>query len=386
MAVVTDARTTGNVLAAQRVVDMADEILDLEPNAAPLTVITKRLDSRPAMDPLFSWLNDELESRFAVINGAQTSTELTLVVDDSTHVPAESLVKVPRTGEIMFVASKASATDLTVVRGFSGTTAAALNDDDPLYLIGVAEDENSTSQTTISHNPTKVDNYTQIFKKSVEASGSWLSSSNITNTHDWNHQRKVQAIEHLVDVELAFLFGGAATVAGTDGARRTTGGVLSFATQNNQDAAGALTEAEWETFLRTLFRYGSQKKTVFASPLVISVLNAYSSGKLVTAVGDETYGVKVMNMVSAHGEVTLVKHNLLQGAIYGGYAIALDFAKGKLAYRFLNGSGPGGSRDTKLYTNRQTPDKDGRKDEWITEAGLQFGLPKVHGVLTGVTS
>jgi hypothetical protein len=385
MAVVTNARTTSNVLAAQRVVDMADDILLLEPSAAPLTTITKRLASKPAVDPLFSWLNDELDSRFAVVNGGQSSTQNPITVDDSTIIPEHSLVKVPRTGELIYVSTKASDTTFAASRGYGGTTAAALLDDDPLYLIGVADEENSTSEVATSSNPTKVDNYTQIFKKSVQASGSWLSSSNITNTHDWSHQRKKQAIEHLVDIELAFLFGAASTVAGTDGPRRTTGGVLSFATQNNQDAAGTLTEAEWETFLRTLFRYGSQKKVVFASPLVISVLNAFSSGKLVTSVGDETYGVKVMNLVSAHGEVTLVKHNLLQGAVYGGYAIALDFGKGDLAYRFLNGSGPGGSRDTKLFTNRQAPDLDGRKDEWITEAGLQFGLPKVHGVLTGVT-
>lgn len=390
MAVVTGARTSGNVLSAQRVIDMARDILLLEPDAAPITVITKSIENggrtRAALDPLFSWMNDELDTRFATVNGAQNSAVTNLVVVSSDYIPTHSLVKVPRTGEIMSVTSKADSTHATVVRGFAGTSAANLLDQDPLYVIGVAADENAQSETFVSTNPTKVDNYTQIFKKSVQASGSWLSSSNVTATHDWDHQRKKQAIEHLKDIELALLYGTPSTQAGiAEGPRRTTGGVLYYATQNNQDAGGTLTEAEWEQFLRTLFRYGSQNKTVFAAPLVVSVLNAYSSGKLVTSVGDETYGVKVMNLVSAHGEVKLVKHNLLEGAVYGGYAIAVDFANGDVQYRYLNGSGPGGSRDTKLYTNRQETDRDGLKDEWISECGLQFGLPKVHGVLTGVT-
>jgi hypothetical protein len=391
MAVATGARTTGNVHQSQRVIDMHKEILLLEPDAAPLTVFLKQIYNGgrrvAAKDPLFSWFNDELEARFdAINNGAGYASGATsLVVDNGPVFPTESLVKVPRTGEVMFVSSVSTNT-LTVVRGFGGTTAAALVDNDPLYVIGIADDEDSLSPDNRSENPTKVDNYTQIFKRSVRASGSWLSSSNITSVHDWDHQRKKVAIEHLKDIELSFLFGGPSTQAGTEGPRRTTGGVTHFATQNNQDAGGALTEAEWETFLRTLFRYGSQKKVVLVSPLVLSVLNNYAAGRLQTNVGATTYGVKVMNMVSAHGEVTLVKHNLLEGATYGGYAIALDLKFGNVAYRYLNGDGPGASRDTKLATNIGTPDRDGRKDQWLSECGLQFGLPKAHGVLFGVTS
>jgi hypothetical protein len=387
MAGVIGSRDTSNVLAAQRVIDMHKSILLLEPDAAPLTVVTKQIYNgarrKAAMDPKFSWLEDELEVRFATVSGAQTSVDTTIETVDGSVVPAESLVKVPRTGEILFVSS-VSGNNLTVTRGFAGSTAAALNDQDPLYVLGVADEEGSTSQPARSNNPAQVDGYTQIFKKSVEASESWRSSSNITTVHDWAHQQKKEGIEHLVDIELAFLFGKPSTVAGTDGPRRTTGGILHYATANNTAIGGALTETAWETFMRSLFRYGSKKKVVFAAPLVISALNGFSSSKLQTVVGADTYGVKVMNLVSAHGEVTLIKHNLLQGAVYGGYAVAVDFGA-EIAYRFLNGAGPGESRDTKLKTNRQTPDRDGRKDEWISECGLQFPSPDKHGVLTGIT-
>jgi hypothetical protein len=44
------------------------------------------------------------------------------------------------------------------------------------------------------------------------------------------------------------------------------------------------------------------------------------------------------------------------------------------------------SRDTKVLPNRQPNDQDGSKDEYLSEVGLQFGLQRTHGVLTGITS
>ena len=52
-------------------------------------------------------------------------------------------------------------------------------------------------------------------------------------------------------------------------------------------------------------------------------------------------------------------------------------------YRFLSNK-KRGSRDSSVRTNIQPPDADGRKDEWLTEAGLQFGSEKRHGYLMGV--
>jgi hypothetical protein len=44
------------------------------------------------------------------------------------------------------------------------------------------------------------------------------------------------------------------------------------------------------------------------------------------------------------------------------------------------------SRDTKILTNRQPRDQDGRKDELLTECGCQVKMQQTFAVLTGVTS
>jgi hypothetical protein len=51
-------------------------------------------------------------------------------------------------------------------------------------------------------------------------------------------------------------------------------------------------------------------------------------------------------------------------------------------YRYLQNKR--GSRDSHIYTEIQNNDVDGRKDEWRTEAGMQFGLEKRHGKLVNI--
>ena len=53
---ITGARNTNNILAAKRVVDMSNEIALLEPNAAPLTVLMKRIDGKKktAINPKYN--------------------------------------------------------------------------------------------------------------------------------------------------------------------------------------------------------------------------------------------------------------------------------------------------------------------------------------------
>jgi hypothetical protein len=397
MTVIAGQRTTGNVASEQREIDLSKPILLLEPEAAPVTVISKMIRNggniTAAKDSTFYWDEDELETRFDAINHTEEySTEATaLVVDTPSVFYKGALVKIPRTGEIVLVTAVTEGeSKLTVTRGYSGSTAAKIKDNDQLFVIGLVAEEGDTSPEARTFNPTKKTNYTQIFRKSVEATGTWLSSSNMTSPHDWSHQHKKAAIEHLKDIEHAFLFGKPATTTGTNGRpQRTTGGLLHFYTQNNSDAGGELTETEFEAWVRSIMRDGSNKKTVFVSPLVLSVINDFAVGRLQVVQADENtkYGIGITSYKSAHGELKLVKHNLLEGEVWGGMAIAVDFRDGGLKYRPLNGTGaPGGSRDTKLLTNRQENDRDGKKDEWLTEVGLQAPLAKTGGVLTGVTT
>ena len=390
MAQFTGQRTTGNIAAGQRKIDVGKSILNLDPSETPYTVILKRtgdgMAKEKTVNSTFSWAEDQRELRWdAFDNGAgYTDSATTVAVDTGTRFYPGALIKVPRTGETLRVTAVSTNT-LTVVRGFSGSTAAAIVDDDPILVLGYAADEGSRAPAVRSDNPTFVTNHTQIFKKTLGASGTWRSSDNETMPHDYDHQKSKAHVEHMIDIETAAVFGKPGEISSTDGPLRTTGGALHYLTSNAQAIGGTLTEAVFDAWCADkAFKDGSDEKVLFASSFLISVLNGFSKAKLNTAIGQKKYGVAYTDYVTPFGTLSLVRHRLLEGAIYGKMGFVVDFKKGGMKYRFLSG-GKGGSRDTHVLQNRQESDRDGQIDEIITEAGFQVGLPATGATITGVT-
>lgn len=71
-------------------------------------------------------------------------------------------------------------------------------------------------------------------------------------------------------------------------ARRTCGGIFHYIGTNATAAGGALTESEFEGFLRKVFRYGSSTRYLFCAPVVLSVISLWAQGKLQTFPKDKT--------------------------------------------------------------------------------------------------
>jgi hypothetical protein len=392
MAAQSGQRNTGNVASIQKKIDISDRILNVDPSEAPYTVVLKRTQGGGAKKSVesstFKWSEDDRMERWDTVNDADNmnTTDTTMVVDNGSVFYKDALVLVPRTGEIVRVTG-VSTNSLTIVRGQGGTSAANINDGDPLYVLGPVFEEGVNSADARSENPVEQTNYTQIFKTSVEGSGTWLSSSNETSPHDWDHQKKKAMVEHLISLENAALFGKPASTTGPNSKPlRLTGGLLHFQSYNATAVGGSLTESAFDTWLGSkAFAKGSDEKVLFASDTVINALMGFAKNKLDTTVGQKEYGVNFMTYVSPYGKLAIVRHKLLTGAIYGGYAVAVDFKGGEHGYRFLKGDGPGGARDTHVQPNIQAPDYDGRKDQILTEAGFQIGLGKTGARLTGVT-
>lgn len=379
MASFTGGRGTANILADQKEIDMGDRIVELEPDAAPLTVFTKRLSKKRTVNPKYEWLENDLEPRFDEFAEAMDNVETDADVVDGTKFKAQDLIYVGTTGEVMRVTGVVDNT-LTVVRGV-GSTATAASSGDEIILIGSASMEGDTSKTPTSHNPTKVTNYCQIFRTPFELTETLRHTAAEVSPHDWSLQANHAGIEHMKDIEYAFLLGHPSENTTGTHPRRTTGGFYHFATQNETGAGGTLTEAEFFGGLRNVFRYGSKTKLGLASRLAVDVLNSFPRGKLEVQQSEKTFGVRVMRYISPHGDVNLVTHNLLEGDEFGGHIALVDLDK--VAYRYL--AGENGSRDSKVLTNRQAPDADVRKDEYLAEVGFQIATPKAHGSITGIT-
>lgn len=381
---ITATRGTGNVQSTILRIDMAQRVLELEPSSTPFLVLSKRADKRSAHNPKFQWHEDELEPRFDRVNGT-TGTGTSVVVDNSEYFGLDDVVLVSRTGELMRVTAITTGTDtLTVVRGV-GAAAVALVDNDELIILSSAAQEGANDQEAQSLNPAAVFNYTQIFRDPVAMTETMRHTDTETEPHDWDRQLNRKGIEHAKSIEYAGLFGKPSEDTSGAHPRRTTGGFQHFlSTNNNTDAGGAYTEAEFFASLRPGFRYGSKTKLAMAAPLVVDVLNGFPRGKLEVQQheGGDTYGLNVTRYRSPHGILNVVTHWLLEGDKYANEMFIVDLSN--IAYRYLQNRN--GSRDTHVRKNIQSPGADARKDEYLTECGWEFGLPRTHAKVTNITA
>ena len=120
-----------------------------------------------------------------------------------------------------------------------------------------------------------------------------------------------------------------------------------------------------------------KKRTIFVSPLVGAIMNQWGNGKIQLVPSDKTFGITVNRYLSFFGEINIVLHPLLEGDVYGGYAVAVDLEN--VGYKYLNG------RDTKLSTDIVLDGTDARTDQFVTECGLKCRLEGVHGYAYGIT-
>lgn len=373
--IITGQRSTTDINQVRRVVDIADKIYLLNPNAAPLTVLSSKLKKRNAINPEFKWLESDIFPYWDAVNnvGGYSAAATSIVVDNAIFRTGD-LIKVPRTGEVMLVTNYTTVT-LTVVRGVGSSAAAILNDDEPLMKLAMASEEGSTPPDVKTLKSVDKYNYTQIIKTPFDETGT-AAASEYYGGKDRAFLRKVAGIEHMIDIERAFWFGQRGTYTLGTKIKRFMGGVLEYVTTNVLDAGGILTESEFEGMCRTAFKYGSTTKWGFCSPLAASVINLWAAGKLQTVPGEKTYGVAVKKYITIHGELNLVINKLFEGTTYGGLLAILDLED--IEYRPLQ------TRDTKLETNIQANNVDGWQDQYKTEVGIEVRNEKKHTIITDI--
>lgn len=382
MAQVIGDRSTTNILSNRLVIDMADKIALLEPNETPFMSFLKiaKKQIRTAKSYKVEWLEDDIGARWDAINkvAGYNDSATAIDVDNGDYFTAGDIVKVPRTGEVMSVTSVAT-NEITVVRGFGTTAKAALVDNDPLVIIGNANEEGSGTRGIKTTLEVPKFNYTQIWKTPFGVTNT-QNATTLYGGKDMDYQRMKKATEHKIDMARSMYFGELKQDIGGTNARRTTKGLLSFLTANNYDANGGLTQSEFDNNIsEVVFKHGSKDKILLSSARLLSVINGWALNKLQVNQDASKYGLAIFDYITPFGTYHIMNdQRLLEGAVYGGYGIVLDPENVK--YCPLEG------RDTKLETNIQANDADKREDQYITEAALEVRLPSTHAVITGVTS
>ena len=373
---ISGARDTEDILAVDKKVDMGPVHM-LEDDRLMLTRLLSKLGKREVHNTAFKWMTDEIRPKFDQLAEALDSSETAVDVDNGAYFNANDLVKVVETGEIMRVASIATNT-LTVVRGVGSTVGTAAADNGQLLIIGNQYAQGATLEAALTTKEVEKTAYTQIMRDAYHLTGTEAAmgkAGGLYSGEEVNKQRGKKLLEHERNKNLTGYWGESAY--DTSLRRGLAGGVNAYIPAANRDGVATLTESEWNDGLKNAFRYGSGKKVVLCSRSVAGIINEYMANVQRVAPGDSKFGVKMVDYISPHGEVSIVTDHALEGTEYDKYAFVLDITDCK--YVAFKG------RDTQLLLDRQATDEDGIKEEYLTEFGFEWGHPQRHYVFTSVT-
>lgn len=373
--------------ASDRFQNWRRTILYSFPNgAAPLTAFLSLTEPEGTNDPHFNWYQKPLPTQRSVLTGSYSGVATSIAVAEANFRVGHQLLN-EATNEVMEVTGVSSdGLTLTVHRGEWGAAAASSGADDAIVIIGNINAEGGGSPQAISVDPTPKTNITQIFRSPLELTGTAMQTAlKYDRTGPYKERLREALNFHSIEMEKAFLFGKYAEWNDpADGKlKRTTRGILDFLPAGYKvtpaDAGGVMTLTEWEDFAELAFRVCSNsnsEKLVLLGSGALKAVNrlAQQQGEMKTVAGDEAFGMALNRWHTPYGTLYLRTHPLFtQHPVWRYTMLILDVHN--LHYRYVNG------RDTTRLTNRQANDADSRKDEFLTECGLE-----VHHYGVGATA
>jgi hypothetical protein len=363
---------------SQRVIDMDDRIADLEPNASPLVVLLKKLKRVQAISPKVEWLEQVLMPRYDVLSASATSAATAIAVTNAAYYRVGDVLRDTTSGEA-FEVTGVSASGIGVNRAIGGVAAASCGSSDEIFIVSNVNVEGASLRTIKTTKLTNLSNFCEIVRTPFGLTGTEAASKLYGGT-DRDRLQAAGAIEHMRDWEHIVFYGAKKEDTTTSGApKRFAGGLLESISTNVTNVGGALTETAWQTFLRTGFRYGSERKVFFTSPKVIGEIEGFARSNIrVEPSGDRatTYGIVMKTYYSGQGIVDIVMERAWNDSTnYTGYGFLVDMDA--IEFHTL--------RDTKLLENRQANDADKMEDEFLTEACPVVKNEPKHSVMKGVT-
>ncbi len=357
---------------ANNPVGMDFKVYELEPSAVPLTVLMETMGSQPATNPKFEWLEDEGMPYITTLSASALSSAVAFgVAADIFRVG--DVIRFPALGfGALITTTAAGAITGTII----GTPVSAASGAE-VFLVSNANAELATMRELKFTELTSAYNYDQIIRTPFGVSTTELGMQHYGGP-ERDRLTKHFGIEHAKNLERNFWFG----LRSINSVTRTAGGLQSYITTNVTNDSGGMTEGEFQTALRTGFRYGARTKTLFCSPTAISAIESFARANITVPQPDHgnVYGVKMKQYTSGQGDVMLISHvDWQDSSVYGGFAFGIDMDN--VRARPLQNVG-----QTQLLKNRQAPDYDGVKDEFRSETGVQCVQQRTHFLITGISA
>lgn len=420
-------RGTGDWVDGQRPMNWRQQILYLYPNGmAPLTAILSMLGSESVDDPQFHWWTQEQTAVGGAVAGIYTDAGLTTpyvsggVAGDTVYVQITTTLanRVREGHQILLRDASDYNVDVVgkvtnVTRGTPNSILAVklledddnsndhdLSDCDTFKIIGNINPEGGEMPEAIALNPVKVYNYTQIFRTPLSITRTARKTR--LRTGDQYQKAKAEALEmHSWEMELAFLWGIRTENIGDNGKpERTTMGAINFIRQYapancddftlNTDYSGqtwAAAGEDWfKAMLEQIFRYGAEQKLALAGSGALLGVDALAmaGGQVNLQPAQKVYGMQIREWITPFGSIYIKTHPLFSyDATTRNMMVILE--PKEMTYRYIDDTTFYGETSAKKHPEGYGQKRiDGTYEEFLTEAGLEFGLPQKCAVLNGV--
>lgn len=421
-------RGTGDWVTDQRPMNWREQILYLYPNGmAPLTAILSMMSSESVDDPQFHWWTQEQSAVSGAVGGIYNFPDLSVayagggVVGQVIYVQVTTLLanRIREGHQILLRDASDYRVDVVgkvtgVTRGTTNSVLAVklleadnnsadhdLTDCDTFKIVGNINPEGGEMPDAIALNPTKVYNYTQIFRTPLSITRTARKTK--LRTGDQYQKAKAEALEmHSWEMELAFLWGIRTENVGDNGKpERTTMGVINYirtyAAANcadyTLDATYAgdtwLTSGEiwFKNMLEQIFRYGANEKLCLCGSGFLLGLDALANaghGYINLSAGQKDYGLEIVTWLTPFGKIHMKTHPLFSyDATTRNMGVLLE--PKELTYKYIDDTNFYGENSSKTHSEGYGQRRvDGTNEEFLTECGLEFGLPQKCAVLNGV--
>lgn len=362
--------------------DVFPALLKVDPNAGPLTVLGGKLRKESCQRPKFEWFEKEHLPVQDVFGAAYGAADATFTATNYKYFRAGDILLVMETGEQILVTATPSTTAVTATRAWGEVSAAAATNGSKLKIIGSASEEGDTSRDVLSTQKAPKYNLVGIIRDPFELS----NTAKLSRTYagmDFEIEAAEMLWTHLTKIERMNLEGQRyEDTSGTE-PRRASRGIKNWISTTVVNIGGGLTEPAFDAFLRRLFRHGNEK-ILLNAPIVTQAISGFAKDRLqVSDVMMKKYGMSTNQYISPFGVAMLANHKLFENDDLtdfdglAGTSIGVDISN--IRIRHMEG------RISVRKQNIQANDKDSRKDEYLTEMGLQVGLEETHGKMTGIT-
>lgn len=377
--------------------DVDTEIEMLEGSVGLFAPFFTRSMKKSAVSVKVEWLEDERQPVYTAIgtdalaSGVDTTMDVT--AGTGQHLKVGDVLHVETTAENIYISAFNSVDNVTIIRGW-GTTAAAA----AIAGVGLVRIANNSAQGSSYPTPKSTVVVGQYNLQGITKT-SWAYVESGTYEHFrgepnvLDYQKKKHLLEHLAEIENTIWLGqrfqstAATSEFGTQPIY-SAAGIDSFIQTNKTQGVGALTQSVWENWLLTkAFQYGelNESKLIVCSAVVANAIQGFAAGKLAPPSPDlKKWGMRIQNYESVLGTVNLVVHGdwrqyypgRANNGSLGGAAYAIDMSTFYLK----------GFRTTKYEENLQNPGTDGRVNQYLTEFAPVLKQERRSAKLTGVTS